>query len=116
MFLQILWEKPYGIQADYFSLGVMIYEMATRRHPYCTSKMTKLQVKKAIMEPVSEYPRDMDPDLRGLIMRVSTHQTSYWGKKALWEMLAGLASIYICDTPGLMDNSGALGGLRQLHF
>ncbi|XP_040214552.1 protein kinase C beta type-like [Rana temporaria] len=47
----------------------MIYEMATGRHPYCTSKMTKPQVKKAIMEPVSEYPRDMDPDLRGLIMR-----------------------------------------------
>lgn len=75
MFLQILSEKPYGLEADYFSLGVMIYEMAVRRHPYCTSKMTKLQVKKAVMEPVTEYPSNMDPDLRGLIMRVSTPQT-----------------------------------------
>lgn len=64
---------PYGIEADYFSLGVMIYEMAVRRHPYCQPNMTKLQVKEAIMEQEYEFPQKMDPDLRDLIKRVSMH-------------------------------------------
>lgn len=65
---QILWEVPYGIQADYFSLGVMIYEI-----PYYQPNMTRHQVKEAIMEPEYEFPQNMDSDLQDLIERVRMH-------------------------------------------
>lgn len=45
---------PVDIRSDIYSLGVVFYQMMTGRHPYDTSRMSDLDIKKAIAsEPLS---------------------------------------------------------------
>lgn len=56
---------------DYFSLGVIVYEMAFAQHPFFTSTDNWEQVKKKIIEMEPDCEEGMDPDLHNLLVRVS---------------------------------------------
>lgn len=71
MFLQVLQEMDYFSMVDYFSLGVIVYEMAFGKHPFITSTddWEQIKMKMIYMEP--DFEEGMDPDLHNLLVRVS---------------------------------------------
>ena len=70
IFLQILLQKPYNTAVDWFSAGVMIYEMATGKYPFSASIFPE-KIQKSLINDVPTYPNRLDPQARDLIERVS---------------------------------------------
>ncbi|KAM4048652.1 protein kinase C delta type-like [Anomaloglossus baeobatrachus] len=63
---EILQEKPYNTAVDWFSAGVMIYEMATGQHPFYRGKSDETTIK-AIINDDPVFKRKMDPQLKAII-------------------------------------------------
>lgn len=68
IFLQIFLDQPYNWTVDYFSLGIMVFLMATGRHPF-SSCLGMWKVTTCFHYPY--YPQHMEPDLQDLIRTVS---------------------------------------------
>jgi serine/threonine protein kinase len=62
---EILLGKGYGIEADWFSLGVVLYEVLLGRMPFCGS--TPNDVFKAILDKSPKFPKEFDPEAKHLI-------------------------------------------------
>ncbi|XP_077341354.1 protein kinase C delta type-like [Lithobates pipiens] len=62
--------QPYDAMVDYFSLGILLYEMATGEHPLCDCYMSDSEVADAINQEDPMYPPEMIADLKDLIRRL----------------------------------------------
>jgi eukaryotic-like serine/threonine-protein kinase len=62
------------MRSDFFSLGVVLYEMATRRIPFegTTSALTFVQLFNQIPEPVRDWNGSIPRDLERLILKLMT--------------------------------------------
>ncbi|XP_041421569.1 cAMP-dependent protein kinase catalytic subunit gamma-like [Xenopus laevis] len=67
---QVLLEEQYDAGADWWSLGVILYEMATNRLPFSPKGNLKQQVE-SIINREPEYPDSLSTKLRDLIKQVS---------------------------------------------
>ncbi|OCT82263.1 hypothetical protein XELAEV_18024782mg, partial [Xenopus laevis] len=63
---QVLLEEPYDAGADWWSFGVILYEMATNRLPFSAKGTLKQQVE-SIINKKPEYPDSLSTKLRNLI-------------------------------------------------
>ncbi|KAM4044767.1 protein kinase C delta type-like isoform 1-T1 [Anomaloglossus baeobatrachus] len=63
---EIFLEKPYNTAVDWFSAGVVIYEMATGRHPFYEGEFDETTIK-AIINDDPVFPKKMDPQLKAII-------------------------------------------------
>ncbi|KAM4045274.1 protein kinase C theta type-like [Anomaloglossus baeobatrachus] len=62
---EILQNKPYNRAVDWFSAGLVIYMMATGRHPFYRGKIGRAL--KAIINDDPVFPNEMDPQLKAII-------------------------------------------------
>lgn len=58
---------PYGKTVDYFSLGIILFEMAFFDYPFNDS-----DVSNSILNDLPDYPEDADPDLVAFLNKVSS--------------------------------------------
>lgn len=78
LFLQILDFEPYNATADYFSFGVMVFEMATNFHPFLYKNESTLNVVSAILSRRPQLPPDMELNLKDLQTKVSIVYTKHY--------------------------------------
>ncbi|XP_040195390.1 myosin light chain kinase 2, skeletal/cardiac muscle-like [Rana temporaria] len=57
---EVIYNEPYFTTADYFSLGVIVYEMAFRENPFCVGIMPVDDILMATINNDPHYPEDMD--------------------------------------------------------
>lgn len=67
IFPQVIRCMPYDKTVDYFSLGIILFEMAFSNYPFSDS-----DVSNSILNDLPDYPKDADPDLVALLKKVST--------------------------------------------
>ncbi|XP_040278387.1 protein kinase C delta type-like [Bufo bufo] len=74
---EILLRKPYNTAVDWFSAGVMIYEMATGKYPFNAGILPET-IEKSLINDVPTYPKGLNPQARDLIVGVSrkTHSSN----------------------------------------
>ncbi|XP_018428499.1 PREDICTED: protein kinase C delta type-like [Nanorana parkeri] len=65
---EVLCDLPYGLASDYFSLGVMVYKMATRKNPYYGMDIGMLL--HVFLHKKPKYTRDLDHKAKDLIRRL----------------------------------------------
>ncbi|KAM4044481.1 protein kinase C delta type-like [Anomaloglossus baeobatrachus] len=63
---EILLEKPYNKAVDWFSAGVVIYEMATGRYPFVEDEIDE-NIKKALINDDPAFPKELDPHVKAVI-------------------------------------------------
>lgn len=80
LFLQVFQRQEYYSMADYYSLGVTVYKMATGKHPFYTDQKSPYGLQMAMNVKAPHYPEDMDTDLRDLIDRVSRQSFGFTEK------------------------------------
>lgn len=61
--------KPYNAMADYFSLGIILFEVAFKYHPFYDGEDDK-KMKKCILQDEPRYPEEADPDLLDLLAKL----------------------------------------------
>jgi eukaryotic-like serine/threonine-protein kinase len=66
--------EPLDMRSDFFSLGVVMYEMATRRVPFegTTSALTFVQIFNQIPDPVRDWNESIPRELERLILKLMT--------------------------------------------
>ncbi|XP_040278338.1 protein kinase C delta type-like [Bufo bufo] len=64
---EILLRKPYDTAVDWFSAGVMIYEMATGKYPFYAGILPGT-IEKSLINDVPTYPKGLNPQARDLIV------------------------------------------------
>ncbi|WP_433972525.1 protein kinase domain-containing protein [Tunturiibacter lichenicola] len=66
--------EPLDLRSDFFSLGVVMYEMATRRIPFegTTSALAFVQLFNQIPDPVRDWNDSIPRDLERLILKLMT--------------------------------------------
>ncbi len=66
--------EPLDLRSDFFSLGVVMYEMATRRVPFegTTSALTFVQLFSQIPDPVRDWNDSIPRELERLILKLMT--------------------------------------------
>lgn len=74
MFLQVLQNVPYFGDADYYSLGVIVYVMEVDGPPFLTSKEPTGNILKIVTTVEPDHPEDMDNTLCGIMESVSIHR------------------------------------------
>ncbi|KAM4038543.1 uncharacterized protein ACNLHF_016899 [Anomaloglossus baeobatrachus] len=63
---EILQEEPYNTAVDWFSAGVVIYQMATGRYPFYEGKFVETIIEVIINDdPI--FPKGFDPQLKAII-------------------------------------------------
>ncbi|XP_040198547.1 protein kinase C delta type-like [Rana temporaria] len=63
--------EPYDRMADYFSLGIILFEVAFKYHPFYVGE-DKDKVKKSILQDEPRYPEEANPNLLDLLAKVSS--------------------------------------------
>ncbi|KAM4044280.1 protein kinase C theta type-like [Anomaloglossus baeobatrachus] len=63
---EIFLQKPYNTAVDWFSAGVMIYEMAIGGHPFYKGKFDRTTIM-AIVKDEPFFPKKLDPQLKAII-------------------------------------------------
>ncbi|OCU01080.1 forkhead box protein D5-C isoform X1 [Xenopus laevis] len=66
---EILSEDPYDAAADWWSFGVIVYEMATGNLPFPPERNLKHHLKTIIYEK-PRYPKSLGPELRDLLQQL----------------------------------------------
>ncbi|KAM4038545.1 protein kinase C-like 1B [Anomaloglossus baeobatrachus] len=67
---EILQEEPYNTAVDWFSAGVVIYQMATGRYPFYEGKFVETIIE-VIINDDPLFPKGFDPQLKAIIEGVS---------------------------------------------
>ncbi|XP_040210306.1 protein kinase C delta type-like [Rana temporaria] len=67
---EVIYNQPYFTTVDYFSLGVIVYEMALGENPFCVGMTTVNDMMMAIINNDPHYPEDMDYFLSELITKL----------------------------------------------
>ncbi|XP_073454230.1 protein kinase C theta type-like [Aquarana catesbeiana] len=70
LFLQVINNVPYFTSVDYFSLGLIVYQMIFGRHPFYTHKQTLRNIMLSILNMEPHYPVNMDYNLQDLLTRL----------------------------------------------
>lgn len=80
IFPQIFLGLPYGYAVDYFSLGIIVYELAVGNYPFSWSdedndswSYVDEVLKDSICNDYPSFPMDFDMDLKDLIEKVRKH-------------------------------------------
>jgi serine/threonine protein kinase/tetratricopeptide (TPR) repeat protein len=98
--------EPLDMRSDFFSLGVVLYEMATRRVPFegTTSALTFVQIFNQIPNPVRDWNDSIPRELERLILKLMTkdRRARFQTAPELHEALEKIA-----------DNIGRGGGLHK---
>ncbi|KAM4045224.1 protein kinase C delta type-like [Anomaloglossus baeobatrachus] len=63
---EILQEEPYNTAVDWFSAGVVIYQMATGRYPFYEGKFIETIIE-TIINDDPLFPKGLDPQLKAII-------------------------------------------------
>ncbi|KAM4045225.1 protein kinase C theta type-like [Anomaloglossus baeobatrachus] len=63
---EILQEEPYNTAVDWFSAGVVIYQMATGRYPFYEGKFIETIIE-TIINDDPLFPKGLDPQLKSII-------------------------------------------------
>lgn len=71
---EIITNKGYAKAADYYALGIMLYEMTVGRCPYMSSNPYKI-FQMAINEKL-RFPREYSQDCKSLIKHLVDHDLS----------------------------------------
>jgi eukaryotic-like serine/threonine-protein kinase len=87
--------EPLDMRSDFFSLGVMMYEMATRRVPFegTTSALTFAQIFNQVPDPVRDWNESIPRELERLILKLMTkdRKARFQTASELHEALAKIA-------------------------
>lgn len=87
--------EPLDMRSDFFSLGVVMYEMATRRVPFegTTSALTFAQIFNQIPDPVREWNESIPRELERLILKLmmKDRKARFQTASELHEALAKIA-------------------------
>jgi eukaryotic-like serine/threonine-protein kinase len=87
--------EPLDMRSDFFSLGVVMYEMATRRVPFegTTSALTFVQIFNQIPDPVRDWNESIPRELERLILKLMTkdRRARFQTASELHEALAKIA-------------------------
>jgi eukaryotic-like serine/threonine-protein kinase len=87
--------EPLDMRSDFFSLGVVMYEMATRRVPFegTTSALTFVQIFNQIPNPVRDWNESIPRELERLILKLMTkdRRARFQTASELHEALAKIA-------------------------
>lgn len=83
MFLQVLVESPYFTTADYFSLGVIVYEMTFNRHPFCIDPNDIRGFEKRVLYEKPHFPETIEKHLYDFLDRVSSIHRAFPSLKEL---------------------------------
>ncbi|CAI9592478.1 unnamed protein product [Staurois parvus] len=62
--------SPYYAPADYYSLGMIVYQMAVGNHPFYTKGMKRKDLSEMMYTMSPYFPKDMDLDTNELIHRL----------------------------------------------
>lgn len=71
---EILLHKPYGHSVDWYSLGIIMYELLYGRTPFIAED--PMTVFRNITENKILFPKGFDPEARNIIKRLTTHDLS----------------------------------------
>lgn len=63
---EILLPKPYNMAVDWFSAGVMLYEMATVKYPFYAGDDGE-KIRRSLIWEEPSYPKGLDPQAKDLI-------------------------------------------------
>lgn len=63
--------QPYNAKTDVWSLGCIVFEMCTFKHPFDAENYNSL-VKKIIHDNLKQIPSHFSPELRDIIARMLT--------------------------------------------
>jgi eukaryotic-like serine/threonine-protein kinase len=87
--------EPLDMRSDFFSLGVVMYEMATRRVPFegTTSALTFVQIFNQIPDPVRDWNESIPRELERLILKLmmKDRKARFQTASELHEALAKIA-------------------------
>jgi eukaryotic-like serine/threonine-protein kinase len=87
--------EPLDMRSDFFSLGVVMYEMATRRVPFegTTSALTFVQIFNQIPDPIRDWNESIPRELERLILKLMTkdRKARFQTASELHEALAKIA-------------------------
>ena len=87
--LQIIRDQPYGLAADWWSLGVLMYEMLVGRPPFDGDDDDQLF--NNILDKPVHYPRSLSSQAKGLLQQLMEK----WPSKR-WEVsISSLLVSYI---------------------
>ncbi|XP_077349929.1 protein kinase C delta type-like [Lithobates pipiens] len=67
---EVLQGIPYYTLVDYFSLGIIVYQMAVGKHPFWKGQKTPREILRALLSVNVYYPPQINPHLCDLIKRL----------------------------------------------
>ncbi|CAJ0968703.1 unnamed protein product [Ranitomeya imitator] len=74
---EILLEKPYNTAVDWFSTGVVIYEMATGRYPFYIGDLDDTTIE-ALINADPAFPKGLDLQAKSIIEGLLNKSPESW--------------------------------------